>query len=75
MGNSLGVGIPKEVVDELNIKQGDEYEVTADPKTGVITARPVKKIVMGEGLTPEMKDELKDIFKRYDETLKNLKDR
>ncbi|MFD1395624.1 hypothetical protein ACFQ40_07600 [Kroppenstedtia eburnea] len=32
MGNSLGLGIPKDIVDKLNIKSGDEYEVSVDPQ-------------------------------------------
>nr|WP_302104493.1 AbrB/MazE/SpoVT family DNA-binding domain-containing protein [Polycladomyces sp. WAk] len=75
MGNSLGIGIPKEIVEKLNIQPGDEFEVSADPSTGVITIRPVKKITLGEGLTPEMREELKDILKRYENTFRNLKDR
>lgn len=73
MGNSLGIGIPKEIVEKMNIQPGDEYEVVADLSTHVISVRPVRKIPVG-GLTPEMKQELERIFERYDQTFKNLKD-
>ncbi|SFJ43669.1 antitoxin MazE [Thermoflavimicrobium dichotomicum] len=75
MGNSLGIEIPKEIAEKLNIKAGDDFEVTANTETGEITIRHVKKIPLAGGLTPEMEKELEDIFKRYENTFKNLKDR
>lgn len=75
MGSGMGIGIPKEIVDKLNIKPGDEYEVKADPETGVMVITPIKKIPMGAGLTPEMEEIIEDTFKKYDKTLRNLKDR
>lgn len=73
MGNSVGIGIPKEIVDKLNINQGDEYEVTADTVSGVITAKPVKRVAMD--VNPEMMKKLDGFMEKYEETFKNLKDR
>lgn len=75
MGNSIGIVIPREIVEAMNIKPGDEFEVTANPKEKVINITPVKKIPVGGGLTPEMEEILEDVFQRYEETFKNLKDR
>lgn len=75
MGNSIGVGIPKEIVDALKIKAGDEFKVTADPNTNRITMIPVSKIPLSGGLTPEMEEIVEEIFEKYDETLKGLKER
>lgn len=75
LGNSIGVGIPKEIVDALEIKTGDEFKVTADPITNKITIIPVSKTPPSEGLTSEMEEFLEEFLEKYDETFKTLKDR
>jgi antitoxin MazE len=74
MGNSIGIGIPKEIVESMKINPGDEFEV-AVTTDNVITITPIKKVPVGGGLTPDMEEILEDIFERYDETFKNLKHR
>ncbi|GGA52050.1 hypothetical protein GCM10007416_26440 [Kroppenstedtia guangzhouensis] len=71
MGNSLGLGIPKDIVDKINIKSGDEYEVSVDPQTGVITARPIKRL----GVDPQLLKDLEELMDEYGEAIRNLKDK
>jgi len=58
-GNSLGVRIPQEVAEELNLKAGGEVQVVA--KNGVITVRPAMKkrrkfseAELLKGVTPDL---------------------
>ncbi|PTM56810.1 hypothetical protein [Desmospora activa] len=71
MGNSLGLGIPKGIVDKLGVKSGDEYEITADPKTGVITSRPIQRL----GVDPQLLRDLDELIDEYGEALEKLKDK
>lgn len=71
MGNSLGLGIPKEIVNKLNIKFGDEYEVSVDPSSGIITAKPVKNLKVD----PKLLKDLDELFDEYGDALQGLKDK
>lgn len=75
MGNSIGIVIPKDIVEALGISAGDEFEVKANPQDKVITITPIKKVPMGGVSNEEIKEMLKDVFARYDNTFKNLKNR
>lgn len=39
-GSSLAVTLPREIVDEFNLKAGDELDVSVHPQTGAIVIRP-----------------------------------
>ena len=42
-GSSLAVTLPKDIVEQLGLKKGDEVEVSAHPVTGTIVVRtPVR---------------------------------
>lgn len=73
MGNSMGIGIPKEEMKKINLNQGDECEVFADPEQNVIIIKPVQRIP--HTIRPEILRALEKTMQRYDEALKNLKDR
>jgi antitoxin MazE len=75
MGNSLGVGIPKEIVEMMKIKQGDEYEVIADIEQNQIILKPTQRVRLPENVRPEIVDALDEVFTKYDQVFKNLKHR
>lgn len=39
-GSSLAVTLPRAVVDEFDLKAGDELDVSVHPQTGAIVIRP-----------------------------------
>lgn len=68
-GNSLGVSIPKKVIDELEIKRGDEivFEVEEDY---MILKRKKK---LEDELDVEMLQMLQETFDEHNELFKRLK--
>ncbi|MCP3029620.1 AbrB/MazE/SpoVT family DNA-binding domain-containing protein [Halobacillus sp. A5] len=70
-GNSLGVGLPKSIIDSLKIKRGDEIEF--DVKDNQIILN--KKRKWEEEVDTEMLEMLSETFEEHDEVFKNLKDR
>lgn len=61
-GNSLGVRIPKSVVDSLNLKINDELEISAD-----LNSLTLKKVKQDQNRMP-----LQDFFKNYQPSKKVL---
>lgn len=61
-GNSLGVRIPKSVVDSLNLKINDELEISADLNS--LTLKKVKQ--------DQNRMTLQDFFKNYQPSKKVL---
>ena len=61
-GNSLGVRIPKSVVDSLNLKINDELEISADLNS--LTLKKVKQ--------DHNRMTLQDFFKNYQPSKKVL---
>ncbi|WP_442864124.1 AbrB/MazE/SpoVT family DNA-binding domain-containing protein [Anoxybacillus sp. J5B_2022] len=41
-GNSLGIRVPKDIADQLGIKQGTEVELSVIEHEGIITLKPKK---------------------------------
>ncbi|HET7579307.1 MAG TPA: AbrB/MazE/SpoVT family DNA-binding domain-containing protein [Bacillales bacterium] len=72
MGNSLGVGIPKEVIDALKIRKGDQLEFDVD-KDGRIIVNHNRQLP--DDFDPEMIEMVRETFAEYDDVFKNLKDR
>lgn len=69
IGNSYGFTLPREALEELNVKQGDVVELSL--KDGKITVQPQE--------TKELDEKFLQIaeraFKRYDKAFKALRDR
>lgn len=76
IGNSLGITLPQEVLDHLQVKQGDEIKLQLE-KDGTVSFKRQKKINYGalEDIDQEFLDGMQDLFDNYDQTLKNLVDR
>ncbi|MFD1337132.1 AbrB/MazE/SpoVT family DNA-binding domain-containing protein [Oceanobacillus iheyensis] len=76
IGNSLGVSLPQDVLEHLDIKQGDKVRINLE-EDGRIS---IKKFVPNnddvlKNLDQDFLDGLEYVFKNYDDTLKNLADR
>jgi putative addiction module antidote len=68
-GNSLGVSIPKKMLDLLKIGRGDEMEF--ELIKGEIVMR--KKQKLDDQVDPEMIKMLEETFRDHDELMKRLK--
>lgn len=73
IGNSLGVTLPPEVLEHANLKQGDDIRFTLleDHQVGFKKYTPLKLDVL-ENIDQDFIDGLANLFKNYDDTLKNL---
>lgn len=72
MGNSLGVGIPKSIIDALNLKKGDELQFTVNDDNKIILE---KKTRIENRIDPELLEMIVETFEEHDEVFRNLKDR
>lgn len=73
-GGSLSVGIPAELTRKLNLAKGDEVEMTVAEDGGEIVIRKKKQGLPG-GIDGEFLDSLNRMLDKYDNALRNLKDR
>lgn len=73
-GGSLSVGIPAELTRKLNLSKGDEVEMAVANDGGEIVIRK-KKTALPEGIDEEFLDSLNRMLDKYDNALRNLKDR
>ncbi|MFP7287090.1 AbrB/MazE/SpoVT family DNA-binding domain-containing protein [Shouchella clausii] len=67
INNSLGITLPQEVLDHLQVKQGDEIKLQLE-KDGTVSFKK-------QNSDQEFLDGMEDLFNNYDQTLKNLVDR
>ncbi len=71
VGNSLGIGLPKKVLDELELKQGDELEL--EVQQGEIILKKNERIE--DYIELDFLKMAENTFKKHDQVFKNLKDR
>jgi antitoxin MazE len=74
LGDSLVIGLPKEVITALNISKGEDLQVRVDPATGEVIYKKVAK-KLPEGVRPEVAQAVNRAMHKYDDALRNLKDR
>ena len=63
-GSSLAVTLPKDIVDRLDLKKGDEVEVSAHPLDGTIVIRPPVRHFANGKVTKELRSKTTDLVKR-----------
>lgn len=63
-GSSLAVTLPKDIVDRLGLKKGDEVEVSAHPVDGTIIVRPPVRFFDGGKASRRFKQHMGDLLKR-----------
>ncbi|AQQ54112.1 AbrB/MazE/SpoVT family DNA-binding domain-containing protein [Planococcus lenghuensis] len=74
VGNSLGLTLPIEVPEELNIKKGDKVQVELVGNQLVIKKAP-ETIAQLDGIPPDFCTILKEEMETHHEALKGLVDR
>ena len=71
-GSSLAVTLPKDIVDQLGLKKGDEVEVSAHPLNGTIVVRPPIREFEGGKVTRRFTALSKRVMRRYDKAFRKL---
>ncbi|NMI07329.1 AbrB/MazE/SpoVT family DNA-binding domain-containing protein [Paenibacillus sp. SZ31] len=74
MGNSLGVSLPKVLIDKLHVSQGDEIEFIENSQ-GEIVLKKVKQMKIPENVRPEVLEAFFDVFEEDEDILNDLRDR
>ncbi|RFU66808.1 AbrB/MazE/SpoVT family DNA-binding domain-containing protein [Bacillus sp. V59.32b] len=70
VGNSLGVTFPAEVLEHLNVKQGDQ--VSFHFEQGAVKIEKARKVPLPKGIDNNFLDLMNDMINEYDETFKGL---
>lgn len=71
-GSSLAVTLPREVVEELKLKKGDEVEVSVHPQTSAIIIRAGVHYFDDGKVTPRFKQKSRDVMRRYHKAFERL---
>ncbi|WP_404405184.1 AbrB/MazE/SpoVT family DNA-binding domain-containing protein [Jeotgalibacillus malaysiensis] len=74
IGNSLSAVIPKEIVDEMQVSKGDEMEIYYDDERGEIVMKKANRSVPN-GIRPDVLKSMNRAITKYDQALRNLRDR
>lgn len=74
VGNSLQVAIPKDITLAMEINKGDEMEVLYDKERGEIVMKKVNRN-LPKGVRPEVVSAMNRAISKYDNALRNLRDR
>jgi antitoxin component of MazEF toxin-antitoxin module len=71
-GASLAVTLPREVVDEFQLKAGDDVDVSVHPQTGAIVVRSSVKYFEGGKVTKRFKEASRRVLAHYDKAFEKL---
>lgn len=76
VGNSLGVTLPSEILEHLDVLRGDNLLFTLE-KDGKVSFKKDETVSLNaiEGVDQDFADGLNRLFNNYDEALKNLGER
>jgi antitoxin MazE len=74
MGNSLGVSLPKNLADKMNLSQGDEIEFI-ETGEGEVLLRKIRHVELPENVRTEVLEAFYDIFEEDREIFEDLRDR
>ncbi|WP_425331182.1 AbrB/MazE/SpoVT family DNA-binding domain-containing protein [Jeotgalibacillus proteolyticus] len=74
VGNSLSTVIPKEIVVEMQMNKGDEMEIFYDEERGEIVMRKANRSIP-KGIRPDVLKAMNRTITKYDNALRNLRDR
>jgi len=72
IGNSLGVTFPSELLNQLNLSQGDE--VTVEIENNSLIIKKSRKINLPNGISEDFFDVVNESFENYGKTIKKLDD-
>lgn len=73
IGKSLGVTLPQEILDHIQIKQGDKVQLRLE-SNGAVTIKKFapKDYSVLDDMDQDFLDGMKDLFDNYDNALRNL---
>jgi putative addiction module antidote len=71
-GSSLAVTLPREVVEQLNLKKGDEVDVSVHPQTGAVIVRAGVRYFEGGKVTKRFKEASRRVLEKYDDAFREL---
>jgi antitoxin MazE len=71
IGNSSGITLPKEILEKINLKNGDE--VFLELKGNEIIIK--KKMALPQNISPDFFEILEGSMNEYDNTIKALRDK
>ncbi len=72
IGNSRGVSIPVDVLEELHLDVGAEVEVRLDETKSRIVIEPVRKKKYPAGIDREFVSQVNEFISKYEPALKEL---
>jgi len=72
IGNSQGVSIPSEVLDQLGLSLGAAVDVEVDKKARRIIIEPVSPSIYKQGLNEEFVSQVNEFIARYHTALDKL---
>ena len=70
-GNSMVVSIPKDILDELQISEGEEVSVELDSQQRQIVISPVEKVIQ-TGIDEAFARQVDDFIEKYRPALEAL---
>lgn len=70
-GNSMVVSIPKDILDELQLSEGEDVSVELDPQQRQIVISPVEKTIP-TGIDETFAKQVDDFIKKYRPALEAL---
>jgi antitoxin MazE len=72
VGNSIGITIPNEFVQDQGIQPGDEYRVIVNDQGDIILRRATR---IPENVRPEVLNLFAETFLEYEDVLRTLRDK
>lgn len=75
IGNSLGITVPQEIINLLDVNLGDIVSLEVNDNNDEIIIKKQKKVSLPKDVDPAFLDIVSDVFEKYDETLKGLANR
>ncbi|MEA4908970.1 MAG: AbrB/MazE/SpoVT family DNA-binding domain-containing protein [Anaerolineaceae bacterium] len=71
-GNSIVLSLPKEVLDNLGIKDGERVHVELDPEQHRVIITPVEKPIAMAGVNKEFARQVDEFIQQYRPALDEL---
>jgi len=72
IGNSQGVSIPQDLLEELHLSKGADVEIKLDEENARIIIEPVRKKKYPKGIDREFVSQVNDFIEKYRPALKEL---
>ena len=71
-GSSLAVTLPRDVVEQFELKKGDEVDVSVHPQTGAIVVRTGVRYIEGGKVTTRFNERAQKVLAKYDKAFEEL---